>query len=215
MEETKKCPFCGEEILAIAKKCKYCGEWLVECHSVTETKACPVCGEKIAADAKVCPLCNEPTNFLDETKIHFEAFDEKETAVINDGQYLYCKTCKEMISSNAKVCPNCGDVDPFYFDDIKKVRKKADIGCLSILGMAFFMAIIFQFFGLNHGILTWSDNEISIYVMVLFAFWGLRKIFSYFNKKEHEEEMDKIFREKDDSQAHSVWKKKLEEKYSN
>ena len=28
MEETKRCPYCGEEILATAKKCKHCGEWL-------------------------------------------------------------------------------------------------------------------------------------------------------------------------------------------
>ena len=27
-QKTKKCPFCGEEILAVAKKCKHCGEWL-------------------------------------------------------------------------------------------------------------------------------------------------------------------------------------------
>ncbi len=25
-----KCPYCGEEILAVAKKCKHCGEWLDE-----------------------------------------------------------------------------------------------------------------------------------------------------------------------------------------
>ncbi|MBR6444887.1 MAG: hypothetical protein IKS94_00400 [Prevotella sp.] len=28
MEETKNCPYCGEEILATAKKCKHCSEWL-------------------------------------------------------------------------------------------------------------------------------------------------------------------------------------------
>lgn len=28
MENTKICPYCGKEILAVAKKCKHCGEWL-------------------------------------------------------------------------------------------------------------------------------------------------------------------------------------------
>lgn len=28
MAETKRCPFCGEEIMVTAKKCKHCGEWL-------------------------------------------------------------------------------------------------------------------------------------------------------------------------------------------
>jgi len=29
-EQTKQCPYCGEDILAGAKKCKHCGEWLEE-----------------------------------------------------------------------------------------------------------------------------------------------------------------------------------------
>ena len=30
MNSTKRCPYCGEEILAAAKKCKHCGEWLIK-----------------------------------------------------------------------------------------------------------------------------------------------------------------------------------------
>ena len=29
----KRCPYCGEMILAVAKKCKYCGEWLEKLES--------------------------------------------------------------------------------------------------------------------------------------------------------------------------------------
>lgn len=29
-QNTKKCPYCGEQISPVAKKCRYCGEWLEE-----------------------------------------------------------------------------------------------------------------------------------------------------------------------------------------
>lgn len=53
---TKECPYCGEEILAIAKKCKHCHEYLDEESSMME---CPICGETISSSSKICPICNE------------------------------------------------------------------------------------------------------------------------------------------------------------
>ena len=67
MEETKRCPYCGEEILAIAKKCKHCGEWLETKEPEKEKKACPVCGEQIDVNVEICPYCKEPTHFGDST----------------------------------------------------------------------------------------------------------------------------------------------------
>jgi len=47
-EETKKCPYCSEEILLSAKKCKHCGEWLEEARQRSGTDW----NEKGSADAR-------------------------------------------------------------------------------------------------------------------------------------------------------------------
>lgn len=62
VQETKRCPFCGEEILAVAKKCKHCGEWLNKDEKQDEEKVmipCPVCGEMVEEGISQCPYCHE------------------------------------------------------------------------------------------------------------------------------------------------------------
>ena len=55
MSETKICPNCGKEILAVAKKCKYCGTWIEPKYDFH----CPICCEVIPEDSVICPVCHE------------------------------------------------------------------------------------------------------------------------------------------------------------
>ena len=55
--ETKQCPYCGEQININAKKCKYCKSWLVK--EQEEYKRCPFCHKPIPKNAEKCSYCGE------------------------------------------------------------------------------------------------------------------------------------------------------------
>jgi len=97
MEAVKKCPYCGEEISAVAKKCKYCGEWLENEPTKKKKITCPICGELIDDNVEECPFCHEKIkNGQTDTNISSQntpqGTDEKEipdhmNEKINDNEY--------------------------------------------------------------------------------------------------------------------------------
>lgn len=93
--QTKKCPFCGEEININAKKCKFCKNW------IDEEILCPYCQEKIKKSAKKCRFCGEwlDKSTPEEDKNSFKNFKfdfnskTKKIVVISSVVFIIAAVC--------------------------------------------------------------------------------------------------------------------------
>lgn len=75
METTlKKCPFCCEEILEVAKKCKHCGEWIEQYSIPKKTRICNSCAEEIEEGLEICPFCKEKTSTVSKSSVFYTYF---------------------------------------------------------------------------------------------------------------------------------------------
>ena len=209
-QETKRCPYCGEEILAVAKKCKHCGEWLE--NEVKEMKACPICGEMIDPDLDVCPHCDEPTRFSDGQQ---ETSVTEQTEIINeiedDSVYLYCKSCKTKLHMDSDTCNKCGDNDPFYFKKIKRFESISSWGAAILIFGILYFASNYMGFKLN---ITPAWLEFVCFLVVYFILVAvfsvlIRRLFFQSYIKDYENVMKRLFGDLGHQDAINGWKAKV------
>lgn len=145
--DTKKCPFCGEEIKITAKKCKHCKEFLPEIQSTASTKTCPYCGGEVAPTAKKCKHCGE---WLVEEEV-------KRPSSVQGSKR--CQFCGSIIPEYAERCPKCGEWlvreenskqvkdGPGYIVDILAILVGFGLGSIGTNGTEMFWLCVIGFIG--------------------------------------------------------------------
>ncbi len=98
----KKCPYCGEMIMATAKKCRYCGSWLDGSHGYDRQDSSQVSSEMAASIVSAVeePKVNqhteaeeqkavEPEIIITANNAEYEKPDNNEPAEQNDSEVEY------------------------------------------------------------------------------------------------------------------------------
>ena len=89
--DTKKCPYCAEEIKADAKKCRYCGEYLDETMAQEKSASQNTANNNANVNTVECAKCHNHVI----PSVH-----------LVDAPYLP----KARYAVNQHICPNCGNL---------------------------------------------------------------------------------------------------------
>lgn len=192
--ETKKCPYCGEEILVVAKKCKHCGEWLDNKKQVP----CPVCGEPVPEDIDRCPHCNELIKAVKDVPA------ESRSSKTGTNNFLYCKTCNARLNEDAGICPQCGDKDPYFLQMIRSYNDIAKWLFYFIVLIIITLPIVISMYSHTFTI-GWLIFCILLWIVFFFA---MRSLSCAAADKAYRQMVD-VFRSVNDDRAMELWKSKM------
>lgn len=153
MAETKRCPYCGEEILAVAKKCKYCGEWLDK-PAVSGVK-----GATTPTDNRL----DSSSNVLKGFEVnHNEASAEERRKRKGFFQYYFTEAWTNKSNEKATLVPG------FEFSGTMP-RKQFWIASIILSITCFLYLCLFE-------LLTVHQKWLKFFVIILYILWCVKAI---------------------------------------
>jgi hypothetical protein len=109
LSATTRCPWCAEEILAVAKKCKHCGEYLTPGDEANLPAAIVAPVEASSDDHHQCPDCSAVFGSSQEVKAHRTGHSCPQANSQTSAQTVRTGAQPPAVQSGdaAMICPHC------------------------------------------------------------------------------------------------------------